>query len=224
MDSRGVGRESRFAGEHGLTFGKVTGHIDQEVVVRMARASKREEIAQAALEQFRTRGFNATGISDITSAAGAPKGSFYNHFASKEESALEALSRYGAGLRFDLLDTPGKPALERLRAHFEFLGADTVARDFARGCLVGNLGAEMADHSEEIRSAVQGGFQRWVAHLRRVLTEAQEAGELDASLDVQEAALFLLSAWEGTLIAARADKSSAPFDAFFHMVFGVLLR
>ncbi|MEV6294997.1 TetR family transcriptional regulator C-terminal domain-containing protein [Streptomyces sp. NPDC051896] len=190
----------------------------------MARASKREEIAQAALEQFRTRGFNATGISDITSAAGAPKGSFYNHFASKEESALEALSRYAAGLRFDLLEAPGRPALERLRAHFEFLGADTVGSGFARGCLVGNLGAEVADHSEEIRSAVRSGFQRWAAYIRRVLTEARDAGELDAALDVEEAALFILSAWEGTLIAARADKSSAPFDAFFHMVFGVLLR
>ncbi|MGN5380882.1 TetR family transcriptional regulator C-terminal domain-containing protein [Streptomyces lasalocidi] len=190
----------------------------------MARASKREEIAQAALEQFRTRGFHATGISDITSAAGAPKGSFYNHFASKEESALEALSRYAAGLRFDLLDTPGRPALERLRAHFEFLSTDTVDNGFARGCLVGNLGAEVADHSEEIRSAVQGGFRRWSARIRQVLTEAQDAGELDAALDVEDAALFVLSAWEGTLIAARADKSSAPFDAFFRMVFGVLLR
>ncbi|MEV6057981.1 TetR family transcriptional regulator C-terminal domain-containing protein [Streptomyces sp. NPDC052107] len=195
-----------------------------EVVVRMARASKREEIAQAALEQFRTRGFNATGISDITSAAGAPKGSFYNHFASKEESVLEALSRYAAGLRFDMLDTPGRPALERLRAHFEFLSADTVDSGFARGCLVGNLGAEVADHSEEIRSAVQGGFQRWATRIRQVLTEAKEAGELNAALDVEEAALFILSAWEGTLIAARADKSSAPLDAFFRMVFEVLLR
>ncbi|WP_377273419.1 TetR family transcriptional regulator C-terminal domain-containing protein [Peterkaempfera sp. SMS 1(5)a] len=190
----------------------------------MARASKREEIAQAALEQFRVRGFTATGISDITAAAGAPKGSFYNHFASKEESALEALSRYADGLRFDMLDTPGRPALERLRAHFEFLGADTVDNGFARGCLAGNLGAELADHSEEIRSAVQDGFQRWAMYIRQVLAEAQEAAELDAALDVEEAALFILSAWEGTLIAARAGKSAAPFDAFFRMVFDVLLR
>ncbi|MFI9615724.1 TetR family transcriptional regulator C-terminal domain-containing protein [Streptomyces sp. NPDC052023] len=190
----------------------------------MARASKREEIAQAALEQFHTRGFHATGISDITSAAGAPKGSFYNHFASKEECALEALDRYSAGLRFDLLDTPGRPALARLRAHFEFLGAGTVDNGFARGCLVGNLGAEVADHSEAIRSALQSGFQRWATRLRQVLAEAKEAGELNADLDVDEAALFILSAWEGALIAARADKSSAPLDAFFRMVFDVLLR
>ena len=75
----------------------------------MARPSKREEIAQAALRQFREYGFNATGVSDITAAAGAPKGSFYNHFTSKEECALEALSRYGDGLRFDILTTPGVP-------------------------------------------------------------------------------------------------------------------
>ncbi|MFF4706343.1 TetR family transcriptional regulator C-terminal domain-containing protein [Streptomyces sp. NPDC001288] len=190
----------------------------------MARASKREDIAQAALEQFRTRGFNATGISDITSAAGAPKGSFYNHFASKEDSALEALERYAAGLRFDMLDAAGKPPLERLRAHFAFLGADTVNSGFARGCLVGNFGAEVADHSEEIRSAVRRGFQQWAAHIARVLTEAQEAGEVGAALDVRATALFVLSAWEGALIAARADKSSAPIDAFFQLVFDVLLR
>ncbi|MEU9385710.1 TetR family transcriptional regulator C-terminal domain-containing protein [Streptomyces sp. NPDC048279] len=189
----------------------------------MARASKREEIAQAALEQFRTRGFNATGISDITSAAGAPKGSFYNHFASKEDSALEALGRYAVGLRFDMLDMPGPP-LERLRAHFEFMGSDTVDSGFARGCLVGNFGAEVADHSEEIRSAVRRGFQQWASHIERVLAEARESGDISASLDLPATALFVLSAWEGALIAARADKSSAPLDAFFHIVFDVVLH
>lgn len=190
----------------------------------MARPSKREEIAEAALQQFRTHGFNATGISDITTAAGAPKGSFYNHFSSKEESALEALSRYAAELHFDILTTPGSPPLERLRAHFEFLGRDTTDHGFSRGCLAGNLGAEVGDHSEEIRSAVQRGFGRWASHIQQVLHEAQEAGELDGSLDVVAAALFVLSAWEGTLIAARADKSPAAFNAFFHMVFDVFLR
>jgi TetR/AcrR family transcriptional regulator, transcriptional repressor for nem operon len=190
----------------------------------MARPSKREEIAQAALQQFLTRGFNATGISDITAAAGAPKGSFYNHFSSKEESAVEALSRYAAGLRFGILTTPGRPALERLRAHFEFLSEETARHGFAQGCLAGNLGAEVADHSEEIRTAVQRGFGRWAALIQQVLAEAQEAGELDSALDIQAAARFILSAWEGTLIVARADKSFDPFDAFFRMVFEVFLH
>lgn len=190
----------------------------------MGRASKREEIAQAAFEQFHAQGFNATGINDITKAAGVPKGSFYNHFSSKEESALEALTRYAATLRFDMLTTPGRPPLERLRAHFEFLSRDTVDNGFVRGCLVGNFAAEVADHHEDIRSAVKSGFDQWAAQIRQVLTEAQAAGEVSGSLDVGATALFVLSAWEGALIAARADKSAAPVDAFFRTVFDVVLR
>ncbi|MGW1729093.1 TetR family transcriptional regulator C-terminal domain-containing protein [Streptomyces sp. NPDC002306] len=190
----------------------------------MGRASKREEIAQAAFEQFFARGFSATGINDITKAAGVPKGSFYNHFSSKEESALEALNRYAATLRFEMLTATDTPPLDRLRAHFEFLSRDTVDNGFVRGCLAGNLGAEVADHSEQIRTAVKDGFDRWAAQIGQLLAEAQEAGDLDGGLDVHATALFVLSAWEGTLIAARADKSAAPVDAFFRTVFDVVLR
>ncbi|PWI19361.1 TetR family transcriptional regulator [Streptomyces sp. Act143] len=190
----------------------------------MGRASKREEIAQAALQQFHENGFNATGVNDITTAAGVPKGSFYNHFSSKEDSALEALSRYAATLRFEMLSTPGVPPLERLRAHFEFLSRDTVDNGFVRGCLVGNFGAEVADHSPEIRAAVKGGFDAWAERIRQVLGEARDNGDVDAALDVPATALFILSAWEGTLITARADKSTAPVDAFFRTVFDVILR
>ncbi|MEV7453554.1 TetR family transcriptional regulator C-terminal domain-containing protein [Streptomyces nigra] len=190
----------------------------------MGRASKREEIAEAAFRQFHKRGFNATGINDITKAAGVPKGSFYNHFSSKEESALEALSRYADTLRFDLLTTPDLPPLERLRAHFEYLSRDTVDNGFVRGCLVGNFGAEIADHSEEIRAAAKQGFDTWAHRLSAVLAEAQATGDLDGSLDTETTALFILSAWEGTLIAARVDKSPAPVDAFFELVFERILR
>jgi TetR/AcrR family transcriptional repressor of nem operon len=186
--------------------------------------AKREEIAEAAFRQFHARGFNATGINDITKAAGVPKGSFYNHFSSKEDSALEALSRYADTLRFDLLTSPDRPPLERLRAHFEYLSRDTVDNGFVRGCLVGNFGAEVADRNEEIRSAAKQGFDGWADRLRGLLVEAQEAGDLDGSLDAGATALFILSAWEGTLIAARVDKSSAPVDAFFQTVFDRLLR
>ena len=199
----------------------------------MGRASKREEIAEAAFRQFHARGFNATGINDITKAAGVPKGSFYNHFSSKEESALEALSRYADTLRFDLLATPDLPPLERLRAHFEYLSRDTVDNGFVRGCLVGNFFSssgrqsscsEIADHSEEIRAAAKQGFDAWAHRLGAVLAEAQAAGDLDGSLNTETIALFILSAWEGTLIAARVDKSSAPVDAFFELVFERILR
>ncbi|MDT7633255.1 MAG: TetR/AcrR family transcriptional regulator, transcriptional repressor for nem operon, partial [Pseudonocardiales bacterium] len=63
----------------------------------MPRPSLRENVVAAAVDQFHRRGYQGSGVKDITDAAGLPKGSFYNYFGSKEDMALEALRRYGAG-------------------------------------------------------------------------------------------------------------------------------
>jgi TetR/AcrR family transcriptional repressor of nem operon len=189
----------------------------------MARHSLREDIIEAALEQFHSRGFNAAGVKDITDRAGAPKGSFYNHFDSKEALAVVAVERYAERSRLEDLADRSVAPLTRLRRHFELLRARAEEHGFTRGCLLGNLGAEVADHSDVLRAAVEQNLARWTELITEALAEAQQTGSLRAQLDPQATARFLLSAWEGTLISARAERSAAAFDSFFDLVFGTLL-
>ncbi|MFF4764634.1 TetR family transcriptional regulator C-terminal domain-containing protein [Streptomyces sp. NPDC001292] len=189
----------------------------------MARRSMREEIVDAAADRFHTRGYNAAGVKDITDAAGVPKGSFYNHFESKEALAVTILELYGGTRRLGELSDPSVEPLVRMRRHFEFLRDEQEQYGYTRGCLLGNFGAEVADHSEVLRGKIQESFDRWSGALAGALRDAVTSGDVDPSLDPDATALFLLSAWEGALVAARSSRSAKPFDAFFANVFDRLL-
>jgi TetR/AcrR family transcriptional repressor of nem operon len=183
----------------------------------------REEIGEAALERFHSRGYSAAGVKDITDAAGVPKGSFYNHFPSKEAMGVEAMHRYLAAQRFDLLTDESVAPLARLRAHFEFLAARQAEREYARGCLYGNFAAEVADHSELIRAELAAGFDIWAADIAKAIRQAQGEGTVTAGLDPGRTARFILNAWEGALLGARASRSGESVEAFFALVFETIL-
>lgn len=183
----------------------------------------REEIVEAGLAQFHERGFNAAAVKDITDRAGVPKGSFYNHFESKEALAMVALERYGVERRLtDLADKSVEP-VARIRGHFEFLRDEVIDAELTKGCLLGNFGTEIIDHSEAIRGSVREGLAAWAKLLSGALAEGQKVGAIRKELDPDQTARFLLSAWEGTLIQARAYKSADVFDSFFDLTFSTLL-
>jgi TetR/AcrR family transcriptional repressor of nem operon len=165
-------------------------------------------------------------VQDITDAAGVPKGSFYNHFESKEVLGAEVLEHYwkqGACVTLRQLEDQQSKPLERLRAYFETLAAKYVALDFTCGCLLGNLGSEMADHSKVIAERLASIFVGWTHAVAACIAEAQKAGEVPANIDPEILAGYLLNAWEGATIRARIDKSDAALTQFMDITFTKLL-
>ena len=81
----------------------------------MPKPNVREKVVIAGLQEFHRLGFNGCSVEDITSLAGVPKGSFYNHFKSKEDLALEAIERFReAGLHKSLGESNRSP-VKRLK-------------------------------------------------------------------------------------------------------------
>jgi TetR/AcrR family transcriptional repressor of nem operon len=190
----------------------------------VARASVREQIVDAAFEQFHQHGYNACGVKLITDTAGVPKGSFYNHFESKEALALVVMERYGATRRAEDLLDPAVPGLTRLRDHFDFLAGDIEKYEYNRGCVFGNFSNEAADHSDAIRDGVRTNLDSWATAIATAVRDAQTDGSVSADTDPEVLAKFIVNAWEGAIVGERAAKNGSSFAAFFTVVFDSLLR
>jgi TetR/AcrR family transcriptional repressor of nem operon len=99
-----------------------------------------------------------------------------------------------------------------------------VEYNFTRGCLIGNMGAELADHSAVIRAQVDISLADWTESIADSIRAAQASGELPAGEDPQRLSRFILNAWEGALLRAKVVKNSEPLDDFFAVVFEDILR
>jgi TetR/AcrR family transcriptional repressor of nem operon len=196
----------------------------------MPRASVRDQLIESALEVFHARGYNGCGVQDIVDAAGVPKGSFYNHFDSKEALGVQVVRAYTALVgayvveagAAEILSGEGTP-LERIRAYFEAVIEQNVSCGVRKGCLLGNFATELAPHSAEIAKAVTDALDSWSAAVAQALAQAQEAGELSNDADVDALARYLVDGYEGAAARAKLIGDRAPMDEFIQTTFDFLL-
>jgi len=83
----------------------------------------RHRLLAAGLDLVHSRGFAASGVKDITDAAGVPKGSFYAYFPSKEAFGAAVLDHYWSDIEarlLPILDSDGR-AQERIQRFFHAL-------------------------------------------------------------------------------------------------------
>jgi TetR/AcrR family transcriptional repressor of nem operon len=188
-----------------------------------ASFNTKQRLSDAALDQFHRKGYNGTSVQDLVTAAGAPKGTFYNHFASKEDLALEAVRRYAGELGVvALADSSAGSPLERIRRHFAGLVASGLEVAAERGCLIGNLAGEVPAHSPVVAAAIGTYFDTWVAALSRAIEEAKQAGEIATDIPAEDLAEFLVNAWEGGAVHAKTTASVNPVRTFERMVVHLL--
>ena len=177
----------------------------------------REHILDSGLKVLLQKGYNGTGVKEIVDAAGVPKGSFYNHFTSKEAFVIEAINKIAEQnlhiARETLTDSSVSP---RVRLVSYFVGAcqHLTEEEFHGGCLIGNLCLEMADENEAIRQVTSDIMGKQIRLISQCLKEAQNLGELEQDESPEELAEFIYYAWEGAVMRVKGSRSCQPMTVF----------
>lgn len=193
----------------------------------MEKKDTRSDIIRIGTDLISRQGYNATGIDAVLKEAAVPKGSFYHYFKSKEEFGLAVIDHFAE--RFEqrlviFLNDDEVTPLNRIRNFLETGLARVTQNKCTRGCLIGNLGQEMADLNERFRSRLEEVFGMWKERFAACLAEAKLQGEIPAASDPHLLAGFILSGWEGAILRAKVMKSPQPMRDFVEVLFAVTLR
>jgi TetR/AcrR family transcriptional repressor of nem operon len=174
------------------------------------------------MKLFIERGFNACSVQDITEAAGVPKGSFYNHFKSKEALAAEILTQYGRGnTDRSILTNSEASALARLKRHFAALN-----EYFSRcedGCLVGKFMAEVSADTPLIHEGLVSVLTAWGQQISSAIAEGQEQGSIRKDLKADDLAAFLIDSYEGAILRTRVERNPRALKSFLKVVFSSIV-
>lgn len=174
----------------------------------------RETLLSVGLRLLTKQGYAATGLQQIVSEAGVPKGSFYNYFASKEAYCAAVLNRYMDFL-LQSLEAPASTAdpLASVRTFHEGLIRILGLRPGSLTCMLGSFATEVDESATTLREAMAKGFERWVGAYEVLFAEAQVRGELRTDISARQLAELFWNQWQGALAQMRIRRSTDPLRA-----------
>ena len=193
----------------------------------MSKPSLREQILSAGLRLMFQSGYQGAGVRDICSAAGAPQGSFTNHFRSKEAFAREVLDRYFANVKTAVSEALNDKSLtprQRLKRYLDIISCRLEGDQWRRGCLIGDFSLEASSHSELLRERLEAIFQEWRTPFADCIAEAQATGEIDSKFDPVDLAEFLLASWEGAILRMKVERAPAALERFKTIIFNTVFK
>ena len=157
----------------------------------------RERVLDTASALFREQGFDGVGVGDLMKAAGFTHGGFYNHFASKDALAAEALDHAWTEM-----------AAQRARADdlAQLLSGylSRAARNApGRNCPAAALGGDVSRQSDAVRAVFTDGLEDMIRSVEALLPPSDTAPD-------RARAVSLVNRMVGALMLSRAVPDDSP--------------
>lgn len=171
-------------------------------------------LLDAGRDLFLQQGYNATGIQQITDTARVPKGSFYNHFNSKEAFAAAVAERYAGFMCLSwermMTTAPTEPMAAIRHVFAQMTGYHERHAERPAGCLIGNFASEIALVSESCRETLLAAQLGWRERLAGLIRAAQAEGAVRDDIDATELSALTWATWQGALLRMKVERSVQP--------------
>jgi len=175
----------------------------------MSNAAKHKDaLVYTAMRLFRRQGYASTGLQQILSESGAPKGSLYHYFPGGKEDLAKAAVRLAAKLVGEMLSEHSaryKTAAAFVKAYCTTMAKWMEESGFRSGCPIATTMLETAPHSRELTRAGVEALAHWTSIIAPVF-----AAEGASKLEAMNKAETLIANMEGALLLARVRRSSRP--------------
>lgn len=167
----------------------------------------RSKLLDAAMSVIRAKGYSATTVDDICRAAGVSKGSFFHHFASKEQLATAAAEHF-ATMADGLFSTAPyrtiADPLQRLLGYVDFRVAILRGELPQFTCLLGTMVQEAYETHPAIREACDKYISGHAANVAKDIAEARRLYAPDATWTAESLGLYTQAVIQGSFILAKA--------------------
>lgn len=193
-------------------------------MARMTATEQHEsktKLLDSALNVIRAKGYAATTIDDICQAAAVTKGSFFHHFKSKDELAIEAANYWSASTRAFFANAPyhqPEDPLERVFAYLDFRASILEGATPCYTCLLGTLVQETYETHPAIRAACDEGLTAHVHTLVPDIEAARKRYVPEATWSAEGIGYFIQSVLQGAFVFAKAQqKPDTVRDSLLHL-------
>ena len=172
-----------------------------------ASTSARTKILKSALSVIRAKGYAATSVDDLCSAAGVTKGAFFHHFKSKEDLAVAAADFWSATTGEFFAGAPYQghaDPLDRVLGYLDLRKAMLTGAvpDFT--CLAGTMVQEAYGSNPMIRAACERAICEHAEKIEADVAAAIEMYRIEAQWTAASLALHMQAVLQGAFILAKA--------------------